>query len=77
VLKHGQGALSVGFALIADGPQPFGTILERRVVQIGDARFDGGKAWRGKFATCASGFLAGATASSDQGSKYQRPHWRL
>ena len=41
VLKHGLGALGIGLRLIADGLQAVDAILERRVVQVGDARLDG------------------------------------
>ena len=41
VLKHGLGALRIGLRLIADGLEAVDTVLERRVVQVGDARLDG------------------------------------
>ncbi|WP_029312248.1 MULTISPECIES: hypothetical protein [Acidiphilium] len=41
VLKHGLGALGIGLRLIADGLQAVDAVLERRVVQVGDARLDG------------------------------------
>jgi hypothetical protein len=41
VLKHGLGALGIGLRLIADGLEAVDTVLERRVVQVGDARLDG------------------------------------
>jgi hypothetical protein len=41
VLKHGLGALGIGLRLIADGFQAIDAVLERRVVQVGNARLDG------------------------------------
>ncbi len=41
VFKHGLGALGIGLRLIADGLETVDTVLERRVVQVGDARLDG------------------------------------
>jgi hypothetical protein len=41
VLKHGLGALGIGLRLIADGLEAVDAVLERRVVQVGDARLDG------------------------------------
>ena len=41
MLKHGLGALGVGLRLIADGLEAVDAVLERRVVQVGDARLDG------------------------------------
>ena len=41
VLKHGLGALGIGLGLIADGLEAVDTVLERRVVQVGDACLNG------------------------------------
>jgi hypothetical protein len=41
VFKHGLGALGIGLRLIADGLQAVDAVLERRVVQVGDACLDG------------------------------------
>jgi hypothetical protein len=41
VLKHGLGALGSRLRLIADGLEAVDTVLERRVVQVGDACLDG------------------------------------
>ena len=41
VLKHGLGALGVDLGLIADGLEAVDAVLERRVVQVGDAHLDG------------------------------------
>ncbi len=41
VLKHGLGALGIDLRLIADGLEAVDTVLERRVVQVGDTRLDG------------------------------------
>ena len=38
VLKHGLGALGIGLRLIADGLEAVDAVLERRVVEFGDAR---------------------------------------
>ncbi len=41
VLEHGLRALCIGLGLIADGLEAVDAIFQRRVVQIGHARFDG------------------------------------
>ena len=41
VVEHGLGALGIGLRLIADGLEAVDTVLERRVVQVGDTRLDG------------------------------------
>ncbi len=41
VFKHGLGALGIGLCLIADSLEAVDAVLERRVVQVGDARLDG------------------------------------
>ena len=41
VLQHGRGALGVGLRLIADRLQAGDALLQRRVVQVGDAGLDG------------------------------------
>jgi hypothetical protein len=41
VLEHGLGALGVGLRLVADSLEAVDPVLERRVVDVGDARLDG------------------------------------
>ena len=41
MLEHRPGALGAGLSVIADGLEAVDAVLERRIVQIGDARFDG------------------------------------
>jgi hypothetical protein len=40
-LSHRVGAIGVGLGLVADGVQADDALLERRIVQVGDAGLDG------------------------------------